>query len=193
MEDREFIKNIKKMEAKNKKKTNKGWVLLITFISLIISIIFSLLCELFMPTVNIIIGLIIMFSFILLGIAFDILGVSVTIAEISPYHSMAAKKVRGAKVAVKLKQNNSKISTIFCDVIGDISGIVSGSAGVYLSIKISSLLNINALIVSLLVTGMISSITIGGKAIGKTFAINNGTTILYNFSKMLSIFYNPKK
>lgn len=193
MKDTEFIKNIKKIEAKNKKKTNTSWIIIITTVSFIISIMFSYVCELFMPSVNIIIGLIIMFSFILLGIIFDILGVSVTSAEVSPYHSMAAKKLRGAILAVKFKKNTSKISTIFCDVIGDISGIVSGSAGVYLSIKISSLLNLNSLIVSLLVTGVISSITIGGKAIGKSFAINNGTMILYRFSKFLSIFYNPNK
>ena len=101
MKDTEFIKNIKKIEAKNKKKTNTSWIIIITTVSFIISIMFSYVCELFMPSVNIIIGLIIMFSFILLGIIFDILGVSVTSAEVSPYHSMAAKKLRGAILAVK--------------------------------------------------------------------------------------------
>lgn len=188
MNDKEFIKNIKKQEKENKKKADTSWIVIVTLLSLVISILFSLLCEVLMPKVNIIIGIIIMFLFIFLGILFDILGVSVTSADVAQYHSMSAKKIKGARLAVKLKQNTSKVSSIFCDVIGDICGIVSGSAGVYIAIKLSALLNINPLIASLLITGIISSITIGGKAIGKGFAINNSTMILYDFCKFLSCF-----
>lgn len=189
MNDKEFIKNIKIAEKQNKKNANIKWVRNITLLSLIISIAFSLLCEIIMPNTNVIIGLIIMFIFIGLGIVFDILGVSVTSADIRPYHSMAAKKIKGAKVAVSLKKNANKVSSIFCDVIGDIAGIISGSAGVYIAITLASKLNINHLLVSLLVTGLISALTIGGKAIGKTYALNNGTIILYNFAKIIKVFY----
>ena len=134
-----------------------------------------------------------MLLFIGLGIIFDILGVSVTAADITKYHSMAAKKVKGARMAVKLKQNASKVSSVLCDVVGDICGIVSGSAGVYIAAKLSTILNINGLFVALVITGIISALTIGGKAIGKSFAINNSTMLLYRFSKFLSLFYNPNK
>ena len=193
MNDKEFIKKIKKTEKENKKKANISWIVLITILSLVISILFSLLSELLMPKVNIYIGIIIMFLFIGLGILFDILGVSLVSADIKPYHSMAAKKIKGARVAVKLKQNTSKLSSVFCDVIGDICGIVSGSAGVYIATKLSLLININPIFISLGITGVISALTIGGKAIGKSCAINNSTMILYDFSKVLSLFYNPKK
>lgn len=193
MNDKEFIKKIKKTEKENKKKANISWIALITILSLVISILFSLLSELLMPKVNIYIGIIIMFLFIGLGILFDILGVSLVSADIKPYHSMAAKKIKGARVAVKLKQNTSKLSSVFCDVIGDICGIVSGSAGVYIATKLSLLININPIFISLGITGVISALTIGGKAIGKSCAINNSTMILYDFSKVLSLFYNPKK
>lgn len=193
MNDKEFIKRIKKTEKENKKKANISWIVLITILSLVISILFSLLSELLMPKVNIYIGIIIMFLFIGLGILFDILGVSLVSADIKPYHSMAAKKIKGARVAVKLKQNTSKLSSVFCDVIGDICGIVSGSAGVYIATKLSLLININPIFISLGITGVISALTIGGKAIGKSCAINNSTMILYDFSKVLSLFYNPKK
>lgn len=188
MNDKEFVKKIKKEEKKNKKKANTGWIVFVTILSLIISVLFSLLCELLMPSVNIIIGIIIMFLFIFIGIIFDILGVSVTTADEKIYHSMAAKKVKGAKMAVNMKKDASKLSSIFCDVVGDICGIVSGSAGVYIASKLSLILNINPLLSALSITGIISAITIGGKAIGKGYAINNSTLILYNFSKILSIF-----
>ena len=188
MNEKEFIKKIKKEEKKSKNKSDTKWIIIVTLLSLIISILFSLLSEILMPNANIILGSIIMLVFIFIGIVFDILGVSVTTANENSYHSMAAKKVKGARLAVKLKQNASKTSSIFCDVIGDICGIVSGSAGVYISIKLSNFLGMNALITSLVITGIISALTIGGKAIGKSFAINKSTSILYRFSKFLSLF-----
>ncbi len=192
MNEKEFVKNIKKEEKKNKKKYDTKWILLVIAISIVISILFSLISESLMPNVNLIIGIIIMLLFIIIGIIFDILGVSVTVANIKPYHSMAAKKIKGAKVAVSLSKNASRVSSIFCDIVGDICGIVSGSAGVYIAIKISEILNINLLYSSLIITGLISGLTIGGKAIGKDYAINNGTTILYKFSKFLSFFTKNK-
>ena len=192
MNEKEILKNIRKEEKKNKKKYDTKWILLVILISVIISILFSLVSESLMPNVNIIVGIIIMLIFIIIGIIFDILGVSVTVADIKPYHSMAAKKIKGAKMAVVLKKNASKVSSIFCDIVGDICGIVSGSAGVYIALKASEILNINVLISSLIITGFISGLTIGGKAIGKDYALNNGTTILYSFSKFISFFRKNK-
>ncbi len=192
MEEKEILKSIKKEEKINKKKYDIKWILLVIVISVIISILFSLISESIMPDVNIIVGIIVMLTFIFIGIIFDILGVSVTVADIRPYHSMAAKKIKGAKTAVFLSKNASKVSSIFCDIVGDICGIVSGSAGVYIALKLSNILNINVLLSSLIITGLISGLTIGGKAIGKDYAINNGTTILYRFSKILSFFRKNK-
>ena len=44
------------------------------------------------------------------------------------------------------------------------------------------------LLVSLLVTGIISALTIGGKALGKGFAINKSKEIVTVVSKILSFF-----
>ena len=46
-----------------------------------------------------------------------------------------------------------------------------------------------AILVGLFVTAIISSLTIGGKAIGKSFAINKSEVILYTFAKFISNFY----
>ena len=106
---------------------------------------------------------------------------------------MAALKVRGAKVALKFKKNADKVSSFCNDVIGDICGIISGSTGAILAITISSSLQVDALLVSLLVTALIAALTIGGKAMGKSFAVNKSNIILYEFSKIVSLIYNPKK
>lgn len=191
-EEKIFKKNIKNEEKKNKKKTNIKWILIITLSAFIISVIFSLLSELLMPNVNIIISIVIMLLFITLGIIFDMIGVAITAADITPMHSMSSKKIRGAKVAVIFKKNADKLSTFCNDVIGDICGIISGSAGVYIAAKLSVLLTINPVIIALIITGIISALTIGGKALVKGYALNNSTSILYNFSKFISIFYHKK-
>jgi CBS domain containing-hemolysin-like protein len=117
------------------------------------------------------------------------IGIAITVADIKTFNSMATKQVRGAKLAVKLIQNNEKASSFCNDVIGDICGIISGSAGVALSSIIANTFNLNLFIVSLLITALIASLTIGGKAIGKATAINKSTVILFEFSKILSYFY----
>ena len=45
------------------------------------------------------------------------------------YHAMSSKKIKGAKKAVSFKKNADKVSSFCNDVIGDICGIISGSAG----------------------------------------------------------------
>ena len=91
--------------------------------------------------------------------------------------------------AVKLKKNADKVSSFCCDVIGDICGVISGAAGVTISALLVSKYHFNLLFVSLVVTAFISSLTIGGKAIGKNIAINKSNIILYEFAKFISIFY----
>ena len=83
----------------------------------------------------------------------------------------------------------SFFSSFCCDVIGDICGIVSGAAGITIANQMSTLTGISLLICSLFVSAIIASLTIGGKAIGKSIAINNSDIILYEFSKAVTNFY----
>ena len=117
------------------------------------------------------------------------IGISITVADIKTFNSMATKRVKGAKLAVKLIKNAEKMSSFCNDVIGDICGILSGSTGAAIALGISEQLNFNTLITSLIVTALIAALTIGGKAIGKSIAMNKSNEILYNFAKILSIFY----
>ena len=115
-------------------------------------------------------------------------GVSVTASKESTFNSMAAQKVKGAQMAVKLKKNADKVSSFCNDVVGDICGIVSGATGTAISIKISSLTNWNILIVMIIVMGIISTLTISGKAMVKGIAIKKSDNILFKFAKVLSLF-----
>lgn len=185
---------IKKLTKQTKsEKSNLIWVLEITIIAMIISFVFSFGSETILPNVNAFLGIIIVILFICLGILFDIIGVAVTAANEKPFHSMSAQKVRGAKVAIIFKNNANKVSSFCNDVIGDICGIISGSAGVIVATSIADSFSLNIFLTTLTVTSLIAALTIGGKALGKSIAINKSNMILYEFAKTVSYFYNPKR
>lgn len=179
------IKYLKKMETKTKsKKADKKWIIIVSTSALLISALLSLLSELILPNTFIVINIVLVILFIALGIVFDIIGVAITTAEEKMFHAMATKKIKGAKRAIKLIKNKEKASSFCNDVIGDICGVVSGSCGITIAVKMASLLEINVLIPTIIVTSLISALTIGGKAIGKAFAVNNSNEIVFTITKI---------
>ena len=169
-------------------KGKNRWVLIVTLLAFGLSLVMSFLAEIVLKNVTLAISLIVTFLFIILGIVFDIIGVAATSGNETVFHSMAARRVRGGKIGVKLIKNASKVSSICCDVVGDICGIISGSAGVTIITLIIKMTDINPLIVTLLVTALISSLTIGGKALGKGLAVNKSDEVITAVAKILSIF-----
>ena len=166
-----------------KSKQNIKWILLITSLTFVISMIFSYLSETILKKSNIVIELLVLLTVILIGIIFDMIGVAVTTCAEYPFHAMASRKIKGARTAIKLIKNKDKVSSFCNDVIGDICGIVSGTAGVIIATSIAK----DSIICSLLVTATISSLTIGGKALGKKVAVNKSESITKIVSKILSI------
>ena len=187
-----YSKKAKKKPIQNKRFVDVKWILIVTMVAFLISLGFSFLSETIMPNTNVVVAIIIILLFILFGIVFDMIGIAITLADIKTFNSMATKRVKGAKVALKLIKNSEKASSFCNDVIGDICGIVSGSAGVALSVLLSNKFNLNLFAITLTITAVIAGLTIGGKAIGKATAINKSTYILFEFSKVLSFFYRVK-
>lgn len=183
-----LFKRKEKNKNMQKKYIDFKWVITITTLAFLISLVFSLIIETTMPNANVIIASLIILLFIFLGMIFDMIGVAVAVADINTFNSMSAKKVKGSKLAVVIIKNASKAATFCNDVIGDICGVVSGGAGIALATIIADTLNINVFIPTLLITALIAALTIGSKALGKSTAMNKSTKIVYNFSKFLSFF-----
>ena len=176
-----------------KRKSNTKWLIIITILAFCISFIFSLVSEIALSKVNLIIGIVILILFICIGIIFDMIGVAVTSTTESPLHAMSSKKIKGAKKAVSFKKNADRVSSFCNDVIGDICGIISGSAGVTITATISDIYNLNIFWAGLTITAIIAALTIGGKAVCKGIAIKNSNQIVYLTAKVLSLFENKKK
>jgi len=181
------------LKLKEKQKKNRKWMIQIFFMAFLISVMFSFVSETMIPKLSTIFGVLLILVFILLGIIFDMIGVAVTASDEAPFHSMSARKVKGANIAVLLKKNADKVGSFCNDVIGDICGVVSGSAGAIIASSFAQTLHVSPFLMSLLVTGLIAAFTIGGKAIGKSFAINQSDMILYKVTKFISYFYHVKK
>lgn len=184
-----YSKKTAKKPVRNKKLVDYNWIIKITIATFFISLVFSLVSETIIPNANIFISIILVLLFIGIGILFDIIGVSVTVADIKTFNSMSSKNIKGAKLAVKLIKNAEKVSSFCNDVIGDICGIISGSTSASIALIVSSKFDFNLLLISLIITAIVASLTIGGKAIGKSIAINKSDSIIYKFSSLLAIFY----
>ncbi len=188
-EIKNLIAQTKKKEKIKKEHVDVKWIIEIVIITFVISIIMAFISQTTIPNLTLLLGVLITFIFIFLGIIFDIVGVAVTSSDEAVFHSMNSRKVKGANVAVKFKKNAEKVSSFCCDVIGDICGVVSGASATSIAAILVTKYNFDLLITGLIVTAIVSSLTIGGKAIGKSFAINKSDIILYEFAKFVSNFY----
>lgn len=185
------LKYNSKAKKKNKNislKKDVQWIIMVTMMAFTITFIMTIFSESALANVTLWMGIVIVLLFILLGIIFDMIGIAVTVADEKVFRSMAAKKVKGAKLSLKLMKNASKVSSFCNDVIGDICGILSGAATSTIAIAIATTLNIDIFWVTLVATSLIAALTIGGKACGKSIAINHSNNILFKFSKVISLF-----
>ena len=174
--------------ASQRKERNKAirWFVTIFLVTIVISATISFVSEEIMSVSGMAVAFLILLAIILVGILFDIVGVAVTSADERPFHSMAARKVRGAREAIALLRNAEKVSSICNDVVGDICGVVSGSASATIAAQILAKFEFSwPMVVSLVMSALVAGLTVGGKAIGKTFAINSSTAIVYSVGKML--------
>lgn len=186
MENSDSSPRPKKQQKDTKKSNgNNSWVIKVMVMSFCISATLSYISEIALSEVNILIAVILLLLFIFIGILFDLLGTAVTATDPKSFNSMAAKKVPGAKVCLYLISRASTVSNICNDVIGDICSIVSGTMTAVIALEISQILPIPGILSAVLTTALSASLTIGGKAFGKNFAINYGEKIIYIAGRIL--------
>jgi len=165
---------------------NLKWVITISIWTFITAGLFNSITETLVKNLDILLSFILLGTIILIGVLFDIIGIAVTSAEETPFHSMAANKVVEAKYAIKLIRNAGQVSNFCNDVIGDISGILSGALGTNIIYKLVNIYDLkNTIILSVTITSLIASLTVGGKAFGKSIAIRSSRDIIFKVAKIL--------
>lgn len=185
----------KKNEKKKGKpeKSSGKWAVQVFFIAVVLSAVLSFASDSALDGAGVAVAIVVLLAFILLGIFFDIVGVAVTAADEKPFHSMAAHKTPGAKEALGLIRKADKVSSMCNDVVGDICGIISGSTAAVIVVRLQSAFSLRSALISLAVTALVSGLTIGGKAMGKAFAIDKSTAVLQLVGRALHLFSGKKK
>ncbi len=172
--------------SRRERNRNIRWVITIFLVTILVSGMISLMSDIIMANSTMAVAFLILLFIILIGIIFDVIGMAVATADEKPFHSMAARKVVGAHEAIALLRNAERVSSICNDVVGDICGVVSGSASATIAVQILSHFEFTwPQMISLLMSALAAGLTVGGKAIGKTFAVNSCTAIVYAVGKFI--------
>ena len=186
----------KTVQAENTKRTQKKekskylWVIEIGILALMLSMLFSVLSEYLLADANIFVVLMVIVVLLFTNVFFDMIGLAFASCKIEPLVAMAAKKVRGSKLALSLVKNADRVSSVCSDVIGDICGILCGAAGVTITVVfVGNMTGGSAeILIGAAVSAVIAGLTIFFKALCKNLAINKSTEIVMMVSKTLSIF-----
>jgi len=133
-------------------------------------------------------AVIILLIIIIVGVLADMIGVAATVSRDEPFNARAAKKVFGAKTALYLSKNGDKVASIMCDIVGDICGTISGATGAVIALQLSELYQYSFFISSLVIIGLASALTVGGKAFFKYYGIKKSNEIIFVSGKIMAIF-----
>ena len=175
--------------SKRQQKQALRWALTIFLVTIAVSATISFVSGEVMDRSSMAVAFLILLVIVAVGIVFDIVGVAVTSADEKPFHSMASRRVSGAREAIRLLRNAEKVSSICNDVVGDICGVVSGAASATIAARAIVYLDFSwPQLVSLGMSALVAGLTVGGKAIGKTVAMNSCTEIVFLVGQILATF-----
>ena len=175
--------------GKGKKMSNLQFALIVSvgtfftaaFVNLTSQSILNKITQLYIA-----IGLLL--AVIFLGIVFDVIGVAVAVAEEAPFHARAARRMPGAKEALKLIRNADRVSNFCNDVIGDICGTLSGGIGAVIVFNFFTMGAENASrMPDVIIAGIVAALTVGGKAFGKSFANRCSDGIMWKVGKIVAL------
>ena len=176
-------------KKKKKKKRPLLWAFQIFVLTFFLSLSFSVLSQLVAQHAHLVVALILLAVIIGISIVTDIIGVAAASCSVEPFLAMAARRKKGARMAVRIAKNAEKVSNLCADVIGDICGIISGALGAAIVGSICLLApSWDEFLLSVLFSAVIAACTVGGKALGKKFAMSNSQNIIYTVAKVLSVF-----
>ncbi len=172
--------------SKKERSRTIRWVVTVFLVTLVVSGMISLISDEVMASSGLLAAFAILLGIVFLGIIFDIIGMAVATASEKPFHSMAARKVPGAQEAIRLLRNAERVSSICNDVVGDICGVVSGSASATIAAQILSNFDMSwPQLITLVMSALAAGLTVGGKAVGKSIAVNSCTAIVHGVGQMI--------
>ena len=170
------------------KQEKRQWVLTVVILSFALSVVMSVLTSLFVDSAGLLVALLALIVLISIGVITDVIGTAVTSADEQPFIAMASKRIRGAKQALQLIRKAERVSSLLNDVVGD---IVGGSAGSVIALYLAAM-GLPTAVASVLIAAFTSAFMIGGKAVGKSIAIEQSANIVLFVGKAMALFESKK-
>ena len=170
---------------KQKKQRVNSWIIVVLVSTFLLSLLFSYISNTAITKLDLIPGIIILVLVILVGVFFDLVGVAVTVANEEHFNAQASKKIKGSKTAIKLIRNSAKVSNFCADVIGDICGVLSGAISAIIALKLTESYGMSSYF-QFVISALVASFTVGGKAFTKEIAKNKSTEIISFITKIIN-------
>ena len=166
-------------------KDSIRWSIFISIVTFILACVITVTATSVLEGVSWAIGIVIVLLIVMVGILFDIMGLAAAAASESPFHGMASEKLPGSKQAIYIVRNADRFSNFCNDVVGDVASVISGAASAAVVFKLIGGGNgIAGPLVSILFTACVSALTVGGKALGKSYAIHSCTHVVLLIGKL---------
>ena len=153
------------------KQEKRQWVLTVVILSFALSVVMSVLTSLFVDSAGLLVALLALIVLISIGVITDVIGTAVTSADEQPFIAMASKRIRGAKQALQLIRKAERVSVI----------------ALYLAA-----MGLPTAVASVLIAAFTSAFMIGGKAVGKSIAIEQSANIVLFVGKAMALFESKK-
>lgn len=122
---------------------------------------------------------------VLLGVVFDIIGVSAARADRAPINALATRRIPGSQQALYLARHAESVSAFCSDVVGDIAGTVAGGAALGITVRLLALGGPGTEVAGAVSLALVAALTVGGKAAGKGVALNHSTSVLMAVGKAI--------
>ena len=98
-------------------------------------------------------------------------------------------------IAMERSREYTGVSSFCNDVIGDICGVISGSAAATIAARVLAMHpGMREIVLTLAMSALAAGLTVGGKACGKSFAIDSSTSVVRTAAMVLHFFHTiPEK
>ena len=181
---------MKKIKVEKTQIKKNRWPLKIGLITLVLAAVFTLLSEATASVTGLVVTINLLLVLLLVSIVTDGIGVAVTTAELSSVKCPESCGCQTHKTAQWLIKNKEKVNNICADVIGDICGIVSGAGAGAIVLAITQNTSITELSfwATVLVTSILASLTVGGKAYMKSLAVKNAPEVVMLTARVIRRF-----
>ncbi len=177
-----------------KKDTTFAWIMRMTFGTFVLALIFGVLTQtIFQKDLLLITSLILLLIVVLIGVIFDTIGTAAAAATLPPLNAKAARREEGAKKAVELVKNADRVANFCNDVVGDITGVISGGIAAVIIYNLFAHSPGDDFYPRIILTAIVAALTVGGKAWGKYLALRNSTEILLKIGYILTRFEKLKR